>query len=1081
MRKTRSKLFAILFLVALSCLCLVGCKKEDTSVPTLPQQQSTYSVELNESALSVNLFETAKLDVTAKKDGVVVANPSVEWKSENTEVATVDNGVITPVVYGTTVISVTYENVSASCQVTVADDGFVPSIVVDVEEVSLLITSEPRKVNASVFYDKAGVDTSSATITYSIPANGQAIATVDANGYVTPVGIGETTLTVSAVWKGYMGAGMTKTIPLSVHKDVEPKVLGGASEIYLSAVTIEGQAFSNTTTLTAEVYENNEKLQSPNVTWVSSDTSVATVVNGVVTAVAEGETLVYVRYDDGEDVFESNKKAVKVTLPVIDKTADLSFDLDKSKVEYNAIDATSVFGNSYAGDIVKVTVKSNTENLLTSNGVNVSTLSEGEKVFVVYNEDNYAFEVTAKVYTRILKTKADLQAFGSAYATTADSTNTNDTKSWRVILANDIDYENGNYCADAGYTTSDRWLGVFDGNGFAISNIKTRFGFFGWIETGAELKNTAFINVNKDSAYQGGLLANQVYGTIDNCFVQASNVVVKAKRTGGMVNTLYASGKISNCIAIVEFVEDTAYANATYNALAGVVENESSIINTYAISASAKNSYGSPNEATVKDTNLYRTVSAFKTAHPDLTAIEFENYGDFWLMTKGVPMHEDYCAILQTLAITNGETDVQVGSTLQITANFTGVTFILETEYEGVTLTSDGLLAVSQDALTSDITIKAFSPYSDDIFATKTISIISLIESTIEQSLGEIVLKKDGVALTQDYQISANGVSGTVTKIQTANTGTQITFTSDGTTITLNNADVQNAITAQDGGEFALVIYTSTHKYQAKVTVISLEISTKAGLDYFATTIYRGATNVTSNDDTNSTYGVYVRLTADIDYEGAEYPNDGSKYVDHNNYVWQGTFDGCGNVISNIGIRRGFFCIIGTLAEVKNLALTNVTNNYNYQFGVICNQVYGTIDNCFVQATITTTKAGASSATSKNRGGIFNAAYRGKNYSASITNCIAVVEFETEASNHYAIGRTIDGTSYGENAILENCYGISASTTQAVGTSADGLYASASLFQTSVGALPSGFNSHWTYTASGLSFGDTQVLTFTQA
>ena len=519
MKKVKSIFFAVFFVVGLTCLGLVGCKKKETPVPTIPEKQSTYNIELSESALSVNLFETAKLDVTVKKDGIVLTTPNVEWSSEATNVATVDNGIITPVGYGTTSIVVKYENVSASCQVVVEDNGFIPSITLDATEVQLLISSEPFKVNASVFYDKAGIDTSSAVITYSIPESGKTIATVDANGYVTAVGVGETTLTVSAVWKGYDGTGMSKTIPVYVKKDIEARVFGGANEIYLSELTVDGQTFSNTTTLTAEVFENLEKLDAPTITWVSSNTNVATVVNGVVTAVAEGETLIYVRYNDGEDVFESNKKTVTVTLPVIDKTSEVSFEFDQTNVDYNLIEAKSVFGNAYSGNIVKVTAKSKAENLFTSDGIDVSDLSVGENVLVIYNEDNYAFEVKAQVYTRIIKTKADLKAFGKAYAQTADTTNTNDTSSWHVVLANDIDYANGNYCSDTGYTTSDRWLGVFDGRGFTISNMTTNFGFFGWIGTKAELKNTGFINLNKHSGYQGGLLANQLYGTIDNCFV----------------------------------------------------------------------------------------------------------------------------------------------------------------------------------------------------------------------------------------------------------------------------------------------------------------------------------------------------------------------------------------------------------------------------------------------------------------------------------------------------------------------------------------------------------------------------------
>ena len=1070
MKNNTQKWYGLALVVLASSFCFAACKQdEEEDEPTVPETESVYTIQMDKSSLSINRFETGELRAIVHKDGIVMASPTVEWSSANEEILTVEQGVITPVDYGTTTVSASFENQTATCSITIADDGYVPSLLVADEEIRLLMVSDPYQVSASVFYKTVDVDTSSAIITYSVSAEDESVVTVNADGLLTPVSVGEATLTVSAEWKGYDGIGMSKEIPVSVCDDLQTELTGGAEEIYVTDLELDGKTFATTTTFTAEVYKNLTAITAPNVSWHSTDETVATVSNGVVTAVAEGETEIYYVYEENGDVYESEKVRVKVAFPIVDKTATLSFETDQSNLAYNTVTAKGVFGNEYAGVITKITAKNSETNLWTSDGLDVSSVSVGENTFIVYNSDNYAYEIAVQVYTKIIKTKADLTAFGELYAAAADNTDTNQTKGWYVVLASDIDYENDNYGA-TGYTTSDRWLGTFDGRGYTISNLQTNFGFLGYVSGGAMLKNTGFINATKSSGYQGGLLCNQLYGSIDNCFVTATNVTINAKRSGGFANTVYNSGKISNSIAIVEFIEGDSYADVVYNAIAAQVANSSSLDNTFAISTSALNSYGSPTVETPQDDYMYRSVEAFKAAHSDLTETTFENYGEFWLMSKGVPMYSGYLTVLESLAITNGETDVKPGESLQMTANFADVTFTLEDTYTGVSITESGLLTVANTAPNGQIVVKVVSMYSDDIYATKTLSIMNLTEETLTTSLGELVLNKDGTAVATDYVISSSGVSGTVTKIQTANTGVEIACTVDGTQITLNNADVQSAVTAQDGGEFAIVIYTTTHKYQAKVNVVSLEISTKAGLDYFATTVYRGASNITSNDRTNGTYGVSVRLTADINYGGAEYPNNGSgTYADHNNYVWQGTFDGCGNVISNIGVRRGFFCIVGTLATVKNLALTGVTSNFNYQFGVICNQVYGSIDNCFVQATLTTIKAGATSATSKNRAGIFNASYN----EASITNCIAVVEFETEATNHYIIGRQIEDT-----VTVENCYGISASETNVVADSMANGYASANGFRSGVETLPDGFNSYWTYTESGLSFGDTQVLTF---
>lgn len=1069
MKKMKSKAFGIAFVLALSCAWITGCKDK---IPEIPEEEITYTISLDNSVLSINRFETGELNAEVKKNGIVVSMPQLEWSSTNENVATVEDGIITPVDYGETVISVEYEDVSASCQVTIANNGYVPTLEVDVDEVQLFVSSDPYKVNASVFYEIEQTDTSSAVITYTIAPTGAGIATVSADGYVTAVAEGETTLTVSATWKGYDGIGMQKEIPVIVSGDVETRLFGGAEEIYLSDLSMEGQTFSNKTTFTAEVYENLEKVEDADVAWFSTNEEVATVLNGVVTAVAEGETEIYAVYDNGESVFESKKATIKVILPIIDKKETLSFACDKSNAEYNTMNAKGVFGESYAGKIVKVISKGGETDLWTEDGLDATTLLEGENVLVVYNDSNYAFEVKAQVYTRIIKTKEDLKAFGMAFATTADNTNTNATKNWRVIMENDVDYESANYGTDAGYTTSDRWLGVFDGNGHTIFNITTNFGFFGWIGTNAELKNTGFVNANKSSGYQGGLLANELYGTIDNCFVQANNVVINAKRTGGIANTVYTTGKISNCMAIVEFKESSTYADVPYNALVAKMEKESSLENTFAVSATAKNSFGCPDLETLKDDYMYRTVSAFKTAHSDLTVSEFENYGDFWLMTKGVPMTESYFEILQTLAITNGETDVKPGITLQITANFAGVRFELADEYEGITISEDGLLSVAENAPNAEVVIKAVSPYSDDIYVTKTISVLNLIESEIEQSLGEIVLKKDNVALTDDYTLSIASISGTISKIQTAKTGAQIRFTPNETTITLNNADVQSAITAQDGGEFGLVIYTDTHKYQAKVNVVSMEITTADGLTAFLSSY---ATS-TAEDETNPSYGTYTVLGADID----DYVIPSGTASKSNTAVYCGMFDGRGKTIGFAekngtkanAIYRGFFGNkIAGPAMIKNTAFIGITAGS--ASGGLARTIATTnevaVDNCYIEISL-------------NMGG---SAGGGVCYNASsniISNVIVNVVGSTSTSTTNKGAICVAG---GDK--ITNCFVIGVAdkvvyTTVQSGTGiTDNLYYSADALKTGIGAtLPNGFNNHWKYTESGLSFGDTQVLAFSQ-
>ena len=149
---------------------------------------------------AISLDATATVGIGATKTLTVTYTPAdantgkaVTWSSANTSIATVDaNGVVTGVAAGTVAItatSTTDPSITASCNVTVQ--------AIAVTGVSVAPTSLSIKEGAtsSLTATVQPTDATNRNVTWS--SNNPAVATVNANGVVTGVAVGSTTITVT--------------------------------------------------------------------------------------------------------------------------------------------------------------------------------------------------------------------------------------------------------------------------------------------------------------------------------------------------------------------------------------------------------------------------------------------------------------------------------------------------------------------------------------------------------------------------------------------------------------------------------------------------------------------------------------------------------------------------------------------------------------------------------------------------------------------------------------------------------------------------------------------------------------------
>ena len=236
-----------------------GSTSTATASKSYSADASISSVKLNKSSLTLESGKSATLTATVSPSKAT--NKSVTWSSSNTAVATVSNGVVKAVSAGTATITCT----------SVANNSKKATCTVTVNPAASEITGWVYKVNSSLTMRK---DAS----TFS--------------GRVTSIKKG-TTITVTRKAKslaytwgycslnGKSGWVVVDNRWTTLQKMLTTKVAGvSLNNTYLSLKPGSSET----------LYANVSPSDAPNrnVTWSSSNTSVATVSNGVVKAVGAG-------------------------------------------------------------------------------------------------------------------------------------------------------------------------------------------------------------------------------------------------------------------------------------------------------------------------------------------------------------------------------------------------------------------------------------------------------------------------------------------------------------------------------------------------------------------------------------------------------------------------------------------------------------------------------------------------------------------------------------------------------------------------------------------------------------------------
>lgn len=253
------RLFAIILTIS-----LVSCVKnpEDTTVHVT-------DVTLNPTSLELNPGDVEVLTATVSPSNAT--NKTVLWITGNAKVATVDNGVVTAVGEGTTTVTAKSDDggKTAICTIIVAKKAIIVNNVTLNKSSASLVAGETLTLLATI----TPADATNKRVSWH--SNNTAVATISQSGVVQAMSAGTAIITVTT-------DDQAKTATCNV--TVTEKIIEVSSiTLSHSDLTIyEGESFSLTATV------NPSNAMDKTVTWTSSNTSVATVSNGKVTALKAG-------------------------------------------------------------------------------------------------------------------------------------------------------------------------------------------------------------------------------------------------------------------------------------------------------------------------------------------------------------------------------------------------------------------------------------------------------------------------------------------------------------------------------------------------------------------------------------------------------------------------------------------------------------------------------------------------------------------------------------------------------------------------------------------------------------------------
>ena len=584
MKNKKLIVLASLFLMSATALAATACGPTEQD-PVYPE----YTMSIQGESVLMTLGDQKILDVTYdQQDGETLTFTS----SDPSVVAVDEYGKLEALKLGTATITATYGDLTDTCEVSVTLGDQLPMLQMPtVSDTNTIYRSNEVELSGNVLFN--GKEYDDVDLTYEV--SDETVGKVE-DGVFKPLTTGTTTVTITASWRGITEGLMSKTITITIVPQIIMAVNGGITEIDLATEATDDGEYVVASPLEIEAsvddvpFDVNVELTAGE-RYVDYDPVAKTISSKGFTGEAE-LTLTYELFG------ELQTQIIPVhVVPTV-------YRYETVVENFSAIHGEVATGKSLrsilGADIIAAYDENGNALTVENNkifGIEDSKTEAGIHTEITIYSTRRGYTIELKGYSGVFAEAEDFEVFnintiyGSGAFNPIDESKPIGVWDGYYVLLNNIDATNyvHNVNGDRLYSrgqTNDFPCGLhgtFDGRGYTVKGMTVgAYGFFGYISSGATVKDVAFTEVKLTNVTRAATLAQWIHNaTISNVYVQLAEGTYTETSMAGFAGGIAAS-TVSQCI--LELDANCVFTDSSSSVFANA-------LNEYATDAAVKTMY----------------------------------------------------------------------------------------------------------------------------------------------------------------------------------------------------------------------------------------------------------------------------------------------------------------------------------------------------------------------------------------------------------------------------------------------------------------------------------------------------------